>query len=299
MQITPLPNGIGAEVSGLDLNHPISSADHQALNDAWLDKGILLFRAIGDTPEKQLALSRVFGQLEVHPIENIRVEGYPELIWLANKDRSTSPVYRYDGVPTVSRIPWHSDLVYTTTPNRGALLRMITMPERGGETGWIDTAAAYEALAPDVKQRIDGLEARFEFILDPQEIRFGRPNVERDDTDKQIEAAFYPNFPPIAHPLVWVHPVSGKKALNVSTLHLREVIGLPAAEGDALLAELVAHTLQPRFSYVHRWAPNDMVLWDNWRTMHSATGHPPELKRLVHRTTIKGEHVFGRVLQAG
>ncbi|MEH6550719.1 MAG: TauD/TfdA family dioxygenase [Pseudomonadales bacterium] len=296
MQIIPLANGIGAEVIELDLENPIAEADQQALQEAWLDKGILLFREIGDSPEKQLALSRVFGELEVHPIENIRLEGYPELIWLANKDRSTSPVYLYDGKPTVSRIPWHSDLVYTTTPNRGALLRMVNMPEQGGDTGWIDTAAAYEGLSDEIKQRIDGLEARFEFIIDPQEIRFGRPDVKRDETDKDTETAFYPDFPPIAHPLVWTHQVSGKKSLNVSTLHLREVIGMDREEGDALLHQLVAHTTQAQFSYDHHWQPNDMVLWDNWRTMHRAQGHPPELKRLVHRTTIKGEHSFGRVI---
>ena len=85
LTIRALPGGIGAEVSGLDLDREIPQAQQEELNRAWLDAGILLFRGIGDSPEKQLALSRVFGELEVHPIENIRVEGYPELIWLSNR----------------------------------------------------------------------------------------------------------------------------------------------------------------------------------------------------------------------
>ena len=163
-----------------------------------------------------------------HPIENIRVEGYPELIWLSNrKSDETAPVYHYDGVATVGRIPWHSDLVYTTTPNRGALLRMLEMPYSGGQTGWIDTAAAYDALPETTKQRIEHLEARFSFIADPREMRFGRPNVERhDETNLEKEKAFYPHFPDTLHPLVWRHPVSGRKALCVSPLHLREVVDL-------------------------------------------------------------------------
>jgi taurine dioxygenase len=288
--------GVGAEIIGLDIDGPISLATEQALQQAWLDYGILLFRGIGTSPEAQLNLSRCFGKQEVHPIENIRVEGYPELIWLANKDKATTPVYNYDGVATVSKIPWHSDLVYTTTPSRGALFRMVTMPEQGGDTGWIDTAKAYVALPEQTKKKIDSLEALFQFIIDPSEMRFGKHNVKRDDTDKTTEGNFYPDFPDIAHPIVWTHPISARKSLNLSTLHLREIIDMDKAEGDALLDELVAHVTRPEFSYVHHWQENDMILWDNWRTMHAAIGHPPQFKRLAHRTTIKGEHVFGRVL---
>ena len=289
-------DAVGVEVVGLDLEKPICDATAQQLVDIWQDAGIVLFRGIGHSPEAQLALSRCFGELEVHPIENIRVEGYPELIWLANKDRATTPVYLYDGIPTVSRIPWHTDLVYTTTPNRGALLRMITMPEQGGQTGWIDTAAAYDALPGAIKDQIDGLEALFQFILDPCEMRFGRLNVKRDLTDKVTETNFYPDFPDIVHPLVWTNPVNGRKSLNLSTLHLREIIGMDRTEGDAILEQLVAHATQSRFCYMHQWQPNDMMLWDNWRTMHCAMGHAPDMSRLVHRTTIKGEHAFGRLL---
>lgn len=301
LAISPLAGGIGAEVRGLDLSREISDAARDAMQEAWLDAGILLFRGIGDSPEKQLALSRAFGELEVHPIENIRVEGYPELIWLSNrKSDETAPVYHYDGVATVGRIPWHSDLVYTTTPNRGALLRMLEMPYSGGQTGWIDTAAAYDALPEATKQRIDRLEAHFRFIADPREMRFGRPDVERhDETNLEKEKAFYPHFPDTVHPLVWRHPVSGRKALCVSPLHLREVLGLPAEEGDALLHELVAHATDSRFSYVHHWQPNDMVLWDNLRSMHRAFGNPPDASRLVHRTTLKNTVAMGRLLEAG
>jgi len=101
-EISSLEGGIGAEVRGLDLTREISDSARDAMMEAWLVKGILLFRGMGDSPEKQLKLSRAFGELEVHPIENIRVEGYPELIWLSNrKSDETAPVYHYDGVATV------------------------------------------------------------------------------------------------------------------------------------------------------------------------------------------------------
>lgn len=303
IKITPLPNNIGVEVHGLNLYNPIAPDTAKQLYQAWQSAGIMLFKTIGTSPERQLTLSRVFGELEVHPIENIRLEGYPELIWLANKDATSAPLYYYDGVPTVSRIPWHSDLVYTTTPNRGALLRMVNMPAQGGQTGWIDTAAAYNALSDELKTAIENKEGLFQFILNPCDMRFGKMNVERGKTvDQKQEANFYPDFPDIAHPLVWTHPETGNKSLCVSPLHLRALVnqGEPVTqeteEAISLLTQLVDHATSGEFTYVHQWENNDMVLWDNWRTMHCALGHPPDLKRMVHRTTIKGSHSFGRLL---
>ena len=106
----------------------------------------------------------------------------------------------------------------------------------------------------------------------------------------------YPSFPEVAHPLVWRHPESGRDALMTSPTHLRDVVGMDRAEGDAILTELVAHVTDGRFTYVHEWEQGDMVLWDNWRTMHTALGTPPECEREVQRTTIKGELQTGRFL---
>lgn len=299
MSITskPLAGGVGLEIVGLDPTRPASQTERDELNRLWLEAGILLFRGIGTSPEVQLEISRCFGELDVHPIESIRVSGYPELIWLSNMGKQMAPVYYYDDQPTIGRIPWHTDLVYTTTPNRGALLRMLEMPAEGGETGWVDTAMAYDALSDEMKERIEGLEVLFEFVLNPEDMRFGKPENMRcatneNETKQEIE---YPDFPDIIHPLVWTHPISGRKALNISPLHLREVVGLPKAEGDAILDELVAHATKSEFYYVHKWEPNDMVLWDNLRTMHKAFGNPPEVNRLVHRTTIKNGIQLGRV----
>jgi alpha-ketoglutarate-dependent taurine dioxygenase len=289
----PLTDNVGVEVIGLNLDQPLTDAVKQDLYDLWLQAGIVLFRGMGTSPERQLELSRCFGQHEVHPIEDIRVDGYPELIWLANRGKRTAGVYYFDDVPLVSKIPWHTDMIYTTKPGRGALLRMLTMPAQGGETGWVDTAAAYDALPAATQQKLEGLEALFQFILEPNEMRFGRWDNVRKESQGDI---VFPEFPDVAHPLVWTHPESGRKALNLSPLHLRKILDMDAQEGDALLTELVEHTLNPRFRYVHHWKVNDMMLWDNWRTMHSTSGHPPKTDRLVHRTTLAGDHEFGRLL---
>lgn len=289
-----LPGGIGAEVTGLDLDREIDEATTKALNDLWLDVGIVLFRRIGTTNERHVRLSRCFGELQIHPVESVRLDGHPEITYLAQKAGERDQMtYSFDGKPIVGHIPYHTDLIYTPTPNRGAILRMVDKPAEAGQTGWIDTAAAYDALDDETKQRIDGVEARFDFIWNLEEMRFGKPeNVALVDAGS-VE---YPKFPDVAHPLVWVHPISGRKALALSTVHLRDVVGMSREDGDPLLARLVEHTLDDRFAYVHDWEEGDMVLWDNWRTMHSAFGAPPGLDRVVHRTTMKGEHQMGRLL---
>lgn len=289
----PLEAGIGAEVVGLDLDEPIDAATAKALDDVWLEAAIVLFRGIGSSSERQLRLSRCFGELEIHPVESIRLEGNEEIILLAQKGDRQQMTYYFDGEPVVGRIPFHTDLIYTTTPNRGALLRMVEKPAVGGETGWIDTAAAYDALSQATKQQIEGLEARFDFVTDLRKMRFGKPGEIEVGDFGNVE---YPEFPDVAHPLVWTHPISGRKSLCLSTVHLIDMVGMDRTEGDPILEALVNHTLDGRFTYLHDWEEGDMVLWDNWRTMHTAWGSPPGHDRVVHRTTIKGGHQTGRLL---
>ena len=287
-----LDGGFGREVAGLDIAGGIAADTAAALRTAWLDHGVLVFRGIGTSPEVQLELSRCFGELEPHPIEKFRMEGYADLILLTNEGGPVGPVYDFDGVATTQRIPWHTDLAFTTTPNAGALLRMVRKVETGGQTGWLDTAAAYDALDDATKAEIADLEAVYLFRAGLEEMRFNRQNGTRLSPRKDS----YPHFPPVANPLVWTHPETGRKVLNVSTLNIDHIIGQQNEQGDALIRRLIDHALQPRFQYIHEWENNDMVLWDNRRTMHAALGHPVDQIRIVHRTTIKGHVAMGRIL---
>lgn len=292
-EIKPLNGGIGKEIAGLDLAGGVDSATAAALKAAWLEHGVLVFRGIGTSPELQLELSRCFGELEPHPIEKFRLAGYPELILLSNENGPVGPVYDFDGVDTVQRIPWHTDLAFTTTPNAGALLRMVRKVETGGQTGWLDTCAAYDDLDDATKEEIAELEAVYLFRTGVEEMRFNQQGGRRVSPKNDN----YPYFPPVANPLVWTHPENGRKLLNVSTLNIDHIIGQQNEAGDALIRRLIAHALQPKFQYVHEWENNDMVLWDNRRTMHAAFGHPVDQIRIVHRTTIKGDVAMGRVYE--
>ena len=289
----PLPGGIGIEVKNLSqgaLGDPDTAA---ALRAQWLEHGIVLFRRMADSPEALIALSRCFGELEVHPIPRFRMEGYPELILLTNKDGPSGPVYDFDGEHIHGRIPWHTDLAFATTPNAGALLRMVQRTATGGQTGWLDSALAHDTLPPAMQARIAGLEAIYHFIPDLDAMRFNNPGGKRL-TPKRDD---YPHFPPVAHPLVWIHPETGRKVLNLSTLNIRGIVGMPLAESDALIRELLAHALAPRFQYIHEWQNDDVMLWDNRRTMHCAFGHPVDQVRIVQRSTLRGSVAMGRLLE--
>jgi taurine dioxygenase len=290
-EVKPLDVSLGAEIIGLDLDAAIAEPTRQALYDVWVDAGILLFRQLGTSTARHLALSRCFGTLEVHPAEALRLAGHPEIISLRNTADTEPIVHYFDGEPIADRSAWHTDTIFTPAPCRGGLLRMVHKSAEGGQTGWIDTAAAYDALSEDVKRRIEDLEARFDFIVDLCDMRFGKPDNLRHGDMGSVE---FPEIPPVIHKIVWTHPESGRKSLNLSPLHLREVVGMHRDEGDPILEELVRHATEERFTLVHDWEVGDMVLWDNWRTMHRALGIPPHCEREVQRTTIDSERVIGR-----
>lgn len=287
----PLPN-IGQEVLGLEAGRDIDPATASKLLAAWREAGVLLFRGVGTSPETLLRLSRCFGELEPHPIEAIRMPDYPELIELTNKNGLRGPVYTFDGVATYGRIPWHTDLAFQEIPNAGALLNMVHKAKVGGRTAWLDTALAYRSLDKDLKRKIEGLEARFEFCADLAKMKFDNPGGTRVGESK----ANFPDYPPLARPLVWKHPVTGVTILNVCPLNIQGIIGMDEAQGDDLIRTLIDAVTQPEFFYEHEWQEGDIVLWDNYRMMHRASGHPVDVLRIAHRTTLRGHARAGRTM---
>lgn len=291
IQTKPLPN-IGQEVLDLNIETGIDDATTHVLIDLWRDAGVILFRGLGNSPETLLKLSRCFGELDPHPIESFRMKEYPELIHLTNKGGLRGPVYAFDGVPTYGRIPWHTDLAFAETPNAGALLNMVEKAKVGGHTAWLDTELAYQALDEDLKKRIEGLEAKFEFCADLAKMKYHNPGGVRVGES----SANFPNYQPLARPLVWKHPDTGRTIMNICPLNLQGIIGMEEAESDALIQTLIDAVIQPQFIYEHAWENGDIILWDNYRMMHSAMGHPVDVVRVAHRTTLRGKAKAGRTL---
>lgn len=305
LQVTPL-NNIGAEISGFNINDPMTDALKAELKALWYEHGLLLFRGQDITPEKQIEFSRIFGTLELHPLKAETSEEYPELFVLENGgDKDKFFTASYKGEEIVGRLDWHMDLHYTGRPNHGALLRAVVVPSDDGFTGFGDLAKAYDALDKETQELLQKIEVAYAFCMQRKHMRYvdlegyePGPHSPRKPNDMK-----YPDFPDSVYPAVVKHPVTKRPVLGIVEQFLDRVItpqqaGLSNDEAIELLQYLVNHTRKPEFHYFHQWREGDMVLWDNWRLMHCATGTRPGVKRVINRTTIEGDVQLGRVLSA-
>ena len=304
LTVTPLDN-VGVEVGGFDINEPISEALEKELIDLWNEHGILLFRNQDIDPGKQIEFSRIFGDLEMHPLKATTSDEYPELFMLVNDpEKEKYMTATYKGEQIVGRLDWHMDLHYTGKPNRGALLRSVVVAKEDGMTGFGDLAKAYDVLDDETKTLLEKVEVVYSFSMQRRHMRFVdlegyEPGAysPRKPSDMQ-----FPNFPDQAYPAVVTHPVTGRKVLEICEQMLERVVaphkaGLSNDEAVDLLQRLVEHTRKPEFHYFHQWRDGDMILWDNWRAMHCATGTKPGIERVIHRTTIDGDVQLGRVAE--
>lgn len=288
---------IGIEIVALDLSRLSEPTLRSELYALWLEHGVIVFRGTGADREKHIELSKVFGELEVHPIPKIRVRGQEELVEI----KEFGGYYVVDGQLLGGFIPWHQDTCYTPDICKGAILYMDTPAEVGGQTGWIDTAKAYDALPEATRARIEGLEAvMYVHNAKPDGMRFVQQERSfRKPTAEEAPGSDLPlpDFPPVVHPLVVTHPESGRKSLSISPSNIDRVLSLAPEASEALIWELVEHVFRPEFRYVHEWRKGDMVLWDNRRTLHQAYGWPPGVKRVAFRTTLAGAVRSGRYLE--
>lgn len=282
LSLVSLPGSVAYEIRGIDPAR-LTASDREALRDAFLRHSVLVLRRVPLTPDSQLAMAEALGEPEIHPISNGRLEGHPAILVPKPYGAPDSD----DPEAIVGRIDWHADLTYTKTPPRGALLRAVTIPPEGGQTGFIDTAAVFDALPEPQRTQLEPLEAIHDLARAQRLLGL--------DMTSESTQAVARRFPPVAQPLVLRDPATGRRCLNASPFFSEAIVGIDAAEGAALLASLVAFATQPRFVYWHEWQENDLVVWNNYRTLHAAAGHKQKYARTMHRATLKGEAVLGRV----
>ena len=283
-EIRPIDGPLGAEILGLDLALEVSEADIARIKAALAERGVLVFRDQADlTPARHVEFSRNFGPLEIHVQHAFHHKEHPEILIVSNVVEDGKPI----GLTDAGRY-WHSDLSYVAEPSLGSLLHARELPDEGGDTLFTNMVAAYEALPETLRQRIDGLQAEhsYEARNKIQQAKYGdlRPGLSEEQRAK---------VKPVIHPVVRVHPESGRKALFVNEGFTTRIVGLPEEESAALLRQLFDISIEERFIYRHRWQPNDLVFWDNRQTMHLATPFPTHYRRRLNRTTIRGDVPVG------
>ncbi len=284
LQITPRHTLIGAEVRGLDLALELDQDMLAALHDAWMQHLLLIFPDQNISDEAHIAFGRRFGELEVHPS-------------LAHRSSSNKEIYRVSNVDEEGRIippketswqylsqswRWHTDSSFREVPSKGSILHGIEITNEGGNTLFANMYAVYEALDERTKEQIEDLWV----VHDHDYILSLSPELA-----KKQDKGKYDDLPPVRHPLVQVHPVTGKRCLLLSPHTMVSVVGMEQQEGRTLLDNLIAHATQDRFVYRHVWSPHDIIMWDNRCTMHSVEPFDNvNVRRIMHRVTLVGEN---------
>ena len=263
----PLSSAGGAEISGIDLSQPLSDAARNDVYAALLQHQFLVFPGQALSREAQYAFTAQFGEVEAHgggrPGKRQDVAHVT-----ANLDADGNPSDRF---AKGANYRWHTDKPYYRTPPAVTTLHAVELPPEGGDTEFANTRLAYAALSDAMKVRIAGLRVVFQW-------------------EAGLRPGYYANeLAPVDHPLVRTHPDTGEKALYLGN-HALRIADMDEAEGTALLAELLAHATQPRFTYAHRWRPGDLVVWDNRCTLHRAVANYAmnRYRRIMHRNVVKG-----------
>ena len=284
-EIRPFNEVLGAEVVGFDMRVPLADAEFAKISHAFDRHSVLVFRDQQQLdPAAHIAFSRRFGHLEIHVQKKFLLEGHPELLIVSNEFRDGEPI----GLVDAGKY-WHSDLSYKPEPSMGSLLHSRTLPASGGDTLFATQHAAYDALPAAMQKRLDPLKAEHSYLARNAAQR-AKSTLRPDLTDAEKQTVL-----PAVHPVVRVHPGTGRNALFVSEGFTTHIEGLPEDESRDLLAEIYAHQTQDQFIYRHHWIDGDLVMWDNRAVMHLATGCPPELARTLYRTTIRGPVPVGPV----
>ena len=273
--VSPLSTALGAQISGVDITRPLSPDQRDAIEQALLTHSVLFFRNQPITPQQQARFAANFGDLHIHPIYP-NVPEQPEVLVL---DTAVTDV-RDNAV-------WHTDVTFLPTPALGAVLSAKLLPAYGGDTLWASGIAAYEALSAPMKRLLDGLTATHDFIKSFPLERFGNSTEDL----QRWEAARQKN-PPLSHPVVRTHPVSGRKSLFVSEGFTTRINELEAAESEVILKLLFAHATRPEFTLRWRWQAHDVAFWDNRVTQHYAVDDYRPQRRVMHRATILGDVPF-------
>src|SRR5215470_6731130 len=287
IDIVPTGKILGATVNGLDLSQPLADAVFDQLLRALGRYGVLRFPHQTLKPAAQKAFASQFGSLEVHVAGMHQDPEHPEVMFLSNIVENGKPIGLADAGQD-----WHTDMSYARMIAFANVLYAVKVPRRDGvalgNTEFSNMHAAYDDLPADVKARLDGLTATHDFD------KFWSMMVKRPGSKRApLSEAQRKARPPVSHPVVLTHPITGRKVLYANPGYTMKINGLPPAKSDELLDYLFAHQLQPKYRYVHRWQEGDVLMWVNFGTIHNAVAdYRPDEHRLVKRCQVMATRFF-------
>lgn len=287
VSITPNRNTLGAAITGIDLAQPLSEPDFAAILKALARHSVIWFPHQKIDASALKAFSARFGTLEVNVANSYQEPGHPEVMILSNIKVDGKPIGLADAGQD-----WHTDMSYSKDIAFANVLYAIKVPRRNGQplgnTEFADMCAAHDALPEDVRTRLEGVTIQHDFNKFWEEMR-RRPG----STRPPLTEAQRRQKPPVSHPALLTHPISGRTALYANPGYAIRINGWPEPESEKMLAFLFEHQLQECFRYEHRWTEGDVLMWDNLATLHNAKpDYTADEHRLIKRCQVMADRVF-------
>lgn len=284
VEVRPSGSALGADIVGVDLSRPLTSAEFGAIHGAWMDHLVLRFREQRLTDDALMAFSRDFGALDGNP-RHAKAEGRTEananagfvniISNVVENGRAIGGLGNYES-------KWHTDMSYNQVPPMASALYALEVPPSGGDTGFCNMYTALESLPAETRARINGLSCVHDSSLNSVgQLRVGFEDV----TDPR-------KTPGAVHPLVRTHPVTGRQCLFLGRRRNAFIQGLELADSEALLDALWAHATRPEHCWTQQWHVGDLVLWDNRCALHRRDEFDGTARRVMHRTQISGDRPF-------
>ena len=280
IRLVPLDGPFGCAAYGVDLAAGVDDDQFRTLSQALYQNRVLVLKGQTCDKDAYLRFGRQWGVPIQHVVDTARMPGYPDLLEIGNMSERR----RRDALARNSAAFWHTDQSYDAEVATATMLYARKVPGQGGETRLLDMKAAYDDLDGDTRRRIDGLVA----------VHFYGATSGRDGelpTPKLSESQAA-NVPPVPHPLVRPHSVTGERVLYAIGGTAFDIEGMPTDEADVLIRTLKAHCVQDKYIYDHKYEVGDVAIWDTQMTMHSATpiGAPngPGTERLLWRISVRG-----------
>ena len=275
LDVERLEPSIGARVHGVDLGRATDD-EVRAIRAALAEYKVLFFAGQHDLhPDSQIALGRRLGEVtESHPVVPGVDDEHPEIYALDSSNGGFADV-------------WHTDVTFVRRPPLGSVLRAVVLPPTGGDTQWADLELAYRSLSEPLQRLADQLVA----VHDGTRV-FGYYLAQREERTRW-EGEEFRALVPIEHPVVRVHPETGRKGLFVNPGFVSHLKDVSDAESRYLLDLFYAHITKPEHIVRHRWSVGDVVMWDNRSTVHYANRDYGDQRRVMHRITLRGDQPVG------
>ena len=276
LEITPLDAALGAEVSGLDISHPMNQAEVDAIQDAFLEHQLLCIRSKPLSPQDFSALASHFGKPQLQLIRKSRHGYEPDISMLDST--SKNPEAKPANFKLNRKSGWHTDDSYFEVPAKVTLLQSIEIPDSGGHTRFCNTRKAYEDLPSVDKKRVEGLKAVHGYDT------MRAPARAAKRTQQETEET-----PEVVHPLVRTHEDTGAKAFYLNPNRTDRIVDMARDESDTLLDWVQETITKDKYRYDHEWRVGDILIWDNRCLVHSVNvDFPVGQTRLHQRILLEG-----------